>query len=103
MHRRQLSDLDRGWSYVDAPERDAAAGWSDADDISVIFARCFLTNDGASALKHLRNITVERIISPSAPESMLRHAEGQRHLVKTIETLITRGSRPRAGATADPS
>lgn len=103
MDQIKASELDTGWSYIDAPERGMASDSANADEIPMIFARCFLTDQGAIALQHLRRITLERVIDPSASDSMLRHAEGQRHLVKMIEALIARGRRSRGGVLPDPS
>lgn len=101
MIQRSGNEHETGWSYIDAPERGAADNPSEAADIPMIFARCFLTTHGALVLQYLRSVTVDRIIGPSAPDSLLRHAEGQRHLVKTIETLVARGRGSRDGVASD--
>ena len=64
------------------------------------FARCFGTEDGQRVLGHLRALTLERALGPDAPESMLRHLEGQRQLVLTVQSLIARG---RAGPEPRPA
>ncbi|MBK8906711.1 MAG: hypothetical protein IPM60_02025 [Rhodospirillales bacterium] len=103
MDQSKANELDTGWSYIDAPEPGLASDYANADEIPMIFARCFQTDEGAIALKHLRRITLERVIDPSASDSMLRHAEGQRHLVKMIDSLVARGRKSRSGVLPDPS
>lgn len=85
-----------GWSYFGyMPETDLVESSEpqSGNDIILSFSKCFASPWGDLALKHLRAITVERTIDPSAPESLLRHVEGQRHLVKHIESLIRRGTK----------
>lgn len=57
------------------------------DELKSAFARCFITRDGLIVLSFLRRLTIERYLGPSATADELRHLEGQRHLVKQIETL----------------
>ena len=64
----------------------------DPDAIARVFARCFKGRDGERALAFLRRLTVERCLPAGAADAELRDAEGQRRLVKLIETLIQRGS-----------
>lgn len=61
------------------------------DDIEQNYARCFSTAAGASVLKHLRKITIERTLGPSATDAELRGLEAQRALVHQMETLCQRG------------
>ena len=42
-------------------------------------------------LKHLRRITVERVLGPDATDAQLRGLEAQRALVHQIESMIERG------------
>jgi len=65
------------------------------DELGRAFARVFAGADGARVLAHLRAITVERRLGPEASEALLRHVEGQRHIVAHVESLVARG---RAGA-----
>lgn len=57
------------------------------DELSQAFAKCFITREGKIVLSFLRRITIERYLGPDASHDELRHLEGQRHLVKKIETL----------------
>ncbi|MCW2245351.1 hypothetical protein M2352_000942 [Azospirillum fermentarium] len=74
------------WEAPSAP----AAGAAPAQD-AASFARCFSTPDGVRVLAVLRALTLDRALGPDAPEPMLRHMEGQRHLVATILALAARG------------
>ncbi len=55
------------------------------------FARAFSTTAGAMVLKHLRKITIERVLGPNATDAELRGLEAQRALVHQIENMIQRG------------
>lgn len=59
--------------------------------IATAFARCFATADGQRVLDHLRRQTRNRTLGPDAPDTALRHLEGQRALFSHILTLIDRG------------
>lgn len=73
------------------------AGASDeaGADLARAYARTFREADGARVLAHLRALTIERRVPPDAGEALLRHVEGQRHLVALIESLVVRGRAPR--------
>jgi len=73
------------------PTAEPTAG-PDPDAIARVFARCFKGRDGARALAFLRRLTVERALPATASAEELRDAEGQRRLVKLIETLVQRGN-----------
>lgn len=60
-------------------------------EIEQHYARTFATSSGAAVLKHLRRITVERVLGPNATDAELRGLEAQRALVHQIEALIERG------------
>ena len=60
-------------------------------DLNRTFTRCFRSPDGQRVLAHLRKMTLERALGPAAPDTLLRHLEGQRQLVAHIENLIARG------------
>ncbi len=60
-------------------------------DIEQNYARTFATAAGAAVLKHLRHITIERVLGPDATDAQLRGLEAQRALVHQIENLIERG------------
>lgn len=72
------------------PGPSAQAG--DPNAIARVFARCFRGRDGERALAFLRRMTVERCLPATATAEELRDAEGQRRLVKLIETLVQRGN-----------
>lgn len=55
------------------------------------FAHAFSTTAGAMVLKHLRKITIERVLGPNATDAELRGLEAQRALVHQIENMIQRG------------
>lgn len=60
-------------------------------EIEKSFARTFGTNDGRVVLRHLRKITIERVLGPNATDAELRGVEAQRALVHQIEQLSERG------------
>ena len=60
-------------------------------DIESIYAKVFAGVSGELVIKHLRKITIERVLGPNANESELRFVEGQRALVHQIEQMIHRG------------
>lgn len=72
-------------------DAEAMTGPKDPDAIARVFARCFRGRDGERALAFLRRMTVERCLPAAATAEELRDAEGQRRLVKLIETLVQRG------------
>ncbi len=61
------------------------------NDIERTFARVFSTGAGMIILNHLKSMTIERVLGANATDAELRTLEGQRALVRHIETLITRG------------
>lgn len=60
-------------------------------DIEQNYARTFSTAAGAAVMRHLRQITIERILGANATDAELRGLEAQRALVHQIENLIERG------------
>jgi len=60
-------------------------------DIELNFARCFGTSAGVAVLKHLRHMTIERVLGPDATDAQLRGLEAQRALVHQIENMTERG------------
>lgn len=60
-------------------------------DTEINYARTFATTSGKEVLKHLRKITIERVLGPNATDAELRSLEAQRSLVHQIENLIERG------------
>lgn len=63
----------------------------DMEAVYRAFARVFTGPDGDLVLRHLRAITKETVLGPNIPDAQLRHHEGARCLVHTIETLTERG------------
>ena len=60
-------------------------------DLALAAARCFRGADGEKVLAYLRAVTLERALGPNAPDTLLRHLEGQRQLVAHIARLVKRG------------
>lgn len=60
-------------------------------NIDRLFSRVFTSEDGQKILAYLHHITANRVIDPNISEERLRHIEGQRALVQTIQKLTTRG------------
>lgn len=60
-------------------------------DIERSYAHVFSGASGAAVIAHLRKITIERFLPPSATDAELRTLEAQRALVHQIENLIERG------------
>lgn len=75
------------------------SGFSSDADLAGAFARCFRGADGERVIDYLRRTTQGRVLGPAAPDSVLRHLEGQRQLVARIVSLIERG---RANTDNDP-
>ncbi len=84
-----------GWAWL-----SAAPATPGSEELAAVFARCFASIDGTRVLNHLRAVTVERTLSPDAPDTALRHLEGQRQLVQAMHALVARG---RAGPTVQPN
>lgn len=61
------------------------------EGIEVNYAKTFSTASGKEVLKHLRKITIERVLGAGATEAELRGLEAQRALVHQIENFIQRG------------
>lgn len=89
MSARIRNDQPQGWPWtgnpIDAQATDAG------EDIAQLFARVFRGQDGERAIAILRGMTIERRTPPDAPESALRHLEGQRALVALMEQWVARG------------
>lgn len=66
--------------------------WEDEQRrVNLLFARVFGSPDGLEVLALLRSNTVERITDPDISERALSHLEGQRQLVRVIETRTANG------------
>ena len=75
---------DSGWAWFDG------TGVPESSQDSMIrdcFVKAFTTANGRLALAHLRAITIEQSATPQCSDAMLRHLEGQRHIVRMIERL----------------
>ncbi len=55
------------------------------------YVRCFSTPSGAAVLAHLRDITINRAVSPDVSDGHLRWYSAQCALVRQIETIISHG------------
>ncbi|MBL4693560.1 MAG: hypothetical protein JKY92_09560 [Magnetovibrio sp.] len=86
-----MSDNKTGWSWF---ERDNAGDKTELEssklpdialDLRAAYARCFSTDAGKTVLKHLQAISLDRAFGPDTTTEMLRHIEGQRHLVSYIK------------------
>ena len=89
-----MSSIDDGWAWFEpAGEKPMPIdeGLRAGDSLPALAARCFRGRDGQALLAYLRRVTVERCLGPEAPEALLRHLEGQRQLVKYIESLVAEG------------
>lgn len=101
---------DTGWDWLDAPERASGAGGDAAadragtrhdQDLALAFARCFKSRDGQRVWRHLRGLTVDRVLGPDVSDAALRYLEGQRQLIHHIARLVDRGAgRPVDGVRA---
>jgi len=95
-----MSEPQKGWAWFDRDpgKVDGGNGGGGGEDLPdpgrelrLAYARCLGGPDGDKVLKHLRAITLERALGPSASADMLRHIEGQRQLVCFIAALAQRG------------
>lgn len=83
-----------GWSWFDSEQSlDSGSGCSQENGIQIALAFSHLFNSahGGVVLEHLKSITLGRSFGPSVPDALLRHVEGQRHLVTYILNLVNRG------------
>jgi hypothetical protein len=55
------------------------------------YARCFSSPSGAAVLAHLRDITINRVMSPDVSDNRLRWVAAQCALVRQIESMISHG------------
>lgn len=84
-----------GWDWFESaaanPDDAAAAAETDAE-LARAFASCFRGSHGLRVLRHLRALTLERVLGPESPDTLLRYVEGQRRLVAYICTLVERAN-----------
>lgn len=89
-----MSNLDLGWSWfniVSHTDDDDHSKSNIDQELARTFARCFCGEDGLKALRHLRAITLDRVLGPNSSDSLLRHLEGKRQLFSYILSLVERG------------
>lgn len=55
------------------------------------YTRCFSTPAGTAVLSHLRDMTINRVMSPNMSDNHLRWVAAQCALVRHIESMILRG------------
>ena len=80
------------WHTDDFPSSPEQPGTSNnAEQIAHAAARCFRGADGAALLAYLHAATTGRALGPDAPDTALRHLEGQRHLVRHLCHMIDLG------------
>jgi hypothetical protein len=84
-----------GWEWFDinqyksdAPKRDFKID----RDLPFLFAKVFHGPSGELVLRHLNAVTLGRSLGPNSTDAVLRHLEGQRHLISYINSLVKRGS-----------
>jgi hypothetical protein len=83
---------DPGWGWFDPNNAPLSAQTLEDDKaLALAAARCFRGADGEKVLAYLRAITLERALGPGAPDTLLRHLEGQRQLVAHMAMLVARG------------
>lgn len=87
-----MHDPKLGWAWFETTANSGNHDESPVDaDLAHVFARCFGGEDGTKVLKHLKHITHARVLGPAASDALLRHTEGQRHLVSHILSLVAHG------------
>ncbi|MEG3618981.1 hypothetical protein V5T82_10990 [Magnetovibrio sp. PR-2] len=88
-----MSTQTSGWAWFErfAEHEDEVVSAQAEQEIRLAYARCFSSPDGQRVLEHLRSMTLERAMGPNVSAEHLRHIEGQRQLVSTIEQLTQRG------------
>lgn len=80
-----------GWDWFDSADVSDPETPEGDRELALAFARCFQGRDGDRVLAYLRGTTLERALGPGAPDTLLRHLEGQRQLVAHISALVRRG------------
>ena len=91
-----LTSSHDGWDWFESaagsPDDIGAAEEADAE-LARAFAGCFRGSHGQRVLRHLRALTLNRVLGPESPDSLLRYLEGQRQLVFYICTLVEQANR----------
>ena len=91
-----MSEKGDGWDWFEddvAMMQGGANAAFDVAEVAALAARCFRGPDGDQLLAYLRALTTERALGPASSDQVLRHLEGQRHLIAHIGNLIVRGRR----------
>jgi hypothetical protein len=89
-----MPGYDSGWAWFDvAPQetKDLERPLGVTADLQNAYMRTFGSEAGCQVMQHLRAITTDRVVGPDASDTLLRHLEGQRQLVKYIANLAERG------------
>ncbi len=83
-----------GWNDIERPRLTAEQkqkAEEEAQRIDRLFGRVFGSPDGLEVLALLRAQTIERGADPNLSHSALAYLEGQRQLVRVIETRTANG------------
>jgi hypothetical protein len=91
-----LTRTHEGWDWFEpagASPDDVAAAHEADTELARAFGSCFRGSHGSRVLKHLRTLTLDRVLGPESPDTLLRYVEGQRQLVAYICTLVERANR----------
>jgi hypothetical protein len=78
-----------GWAWFE--DRRGALADPSERALCLAFARCFAGADGQQVLDHLRRLTLDRRLAPSASNAELWHLEGQRNAIAYVLGMIERG------------
>lgn len=85
-----------GWDWFEpagASPDDVAAAHEAETELVRAFGGCFCGSHGSLVLRHLRSLTLDRVLGPESPDTLLRYVEGQRQLVAYICALVERANR----------
>lgn len=84
-----------GWDWFEtngASPDDVAAAHEADTELAQAFSSCFRGSHGSRVLRHLRTLTLGRVLGPESPDTLLRYVEGQRQLVAYICALVERAN-----------
>ncbi len=89
-----MSREEMGWGALeDLGDRAVSESFKRDGALVKSAARCLSGPDGDRVMAYLQAITRDRCLGPDVSDAMLRHVEGQRHLVAHIHRLIEEGQR----------
>jgi hypothetical protein len=77
--------------FRQSTQRDIDEQRAELDDWVKLNARLFSSADGQRWLAQVRQDKFGRSLSPAIPEAELRHLEGQRQMIRDIDTLVAKG------------